>query len=45
MNNNFEFAGLTTLDQNELMEVEGGIIPFLIGAAIGVTVAHYIATH
>jgi lactobin A/cerein 7B family class IIb bacteriocin len=40
-----EGADIVSLSHGELAETDGGIIPILIGMAIGVTVAHYISTH
>lgn len=42
---NYEGGNLALLSSDEMSEVDGGLLPFLIGMAIGVTVAHYIATH
>ena len=42
---NFDGADVQPLSGTEMQDVDGGIIPILIGMAIGVTVAHYISTH
>ncbi|KAA6439393.1 hypothetical protein FEM33_14125 [Dyadobacter flavalbus] len=42
---NYEGGDLVSLTTDEMSEVDGGFLAFLVGVAIGVTVAHYIATH
>lgn len=42
---NYEGGELVSLTTDEMSEVDGGLLAFLVGMAIGVTVAHYIATH
>jgi hypothetical protein len=40
----YEGGELVSLTTDEMSEVDGGVLAFLVGMAIGVTVAHYIAT-
>ena len=41
---NYEGGELVSLTTDEMSEVDGGLLPLLIGMAAGVLAAHYIAT-